>query len=326
MAVYTYARALATALDEAMAADERVVSFGNYFAGLSPEQRHFDELETRRPDRFELPPWSELANAGIAIGAATGGLRPLVDFVTASFVFQAFAQVANEAPNIAHTTRGQTRVPAVFHMIGGLRGGGASQHSHRPQSLFWNTPGLQVAMPATPSDAYGLLRHLLLEADGPSVFITHAKLLGVEEEIEDLEAARLEPGRGRIERDGSDVTIVATSVMVSRAVEAAERMAGEGISCEVLNLRTLVPYDEALVAESVGKTRRVVVADEGHRSAGAAAEILARIIERHFGDLDHAPVRVCTPDSPIPFSPVLEAHLTPTTERIVAAVSEVSGR
>jgi pyruvate dehydrogenase E1 component beta subunit len=324
MPVVNYAQALAQALEEALEADDRVVSFGNYYGGLTPEQRRFEELQRRYPDRFELPPWSELANAGIAIGAATMGLRPIVDFVTASFVFQAFAQVANEAPNIAYTTNGQTQAPAVFHMIGGLRGGGASQHSHRPQSLFWNNPGLLVAMPATPADAYGLLRHLLLEAQQPSVFITHAKLLGTEQEITSWEAERLEPGRGRIEREGTDVSIVATSIMVPRAVEAAERLAADdGISCEVVNLRTLEPYDDALVAKSVAKTRRVVVADEGNRSAGAGSEILARIAEAHFAELERPPRRVVTPDSPIPFSHVLEGAITPTTDKLAAAVREV---
>jgi pyruvate dehydrogenase E1 component beta subunit len=317
----TYAQALARALGEALEADERVVLIGNYFGGLTPEQRRFEELKARYPERVEHPPWSELAMTGMAIGAAAVGLRPVVDVVTASFVFQAFGQVANEAPNIAYTTNGRTRIPAVFHMIGGMRGGGASQHSHRPQALFWNTPGLQIALPATAGDAYGLMRHLLLESAEPSVFITHAKLLVLEQDIDDWEAERLEPGRGRIEREGTDVTVVATSIMVQRALEAAEQLAaGPGISCEVLNLRTLVPYDDGLVARSIAKTRRVVVADECHRSAGVAAEIVARIAEAHFDELRCAPRRVVTPDTPIPFSSVLEQAITPTPERVVAAV------
>lgn len=323
MTVITYAGALARAMDEALVADERVTLIGNHYAGLSAEQRHFDELEARHPTRVEHTPWSELAVTGIAIGAATAGLRPVVDMVTASFVLQAFAQVINEAPNIGYTTNQRTEAPVVFYMIGGIRGAGASQHSHRLQSMFWNTPGLQVAVPATPADAYGLMRHLLLYAHGPSAFISHAQLLDAEEEISDWEGARLQPGRGRVERDGRDVTIVASSIMVRRALEAARVLSvKEGIECEVLNLRTLVPYDDALVSRSITKTQRVVVADECHQSAGAGAEILARVVESHFGVLKASPRRVAAADTPIPFSAVLEAEISPTTAKLVEAVHE----
>ena len=323
MAVVTYGMALAKALEEALVADDRVMLIGNNFGGLTSEQRHFDELGARHPDRVDQTPWSELANAGMAIGAATVGLRPVVDLVTASFVFQAFAQIVNEAPNIAYTTDGRTRAPAVFHMLGGIRGAGASQHSHRPQAMFWNTPGLHVAVPGTPSDAYALMRHYLLEAEGPCAFVSHAKLLEVEQEITDWEAERLVPGRGRIERDGADVTIIASSVMVTRSLDAAERLAADhAIDCEVLNLRTLAPFDDALVAASVVKTGRVVVADECFRSAGAGAEVLARVAESHFASLRSAPRRVVAPDVPVPFSPVLEDAVTPTVDRVIAAVVE----
>lgn len=325
MSVVSYAQALAKAMEDALLADERVVMIGNHFAGLAADQQpHFDAVEARHPDRVEHTPWSELAVTGLAIGAAATGLRPVVDMVTASFVFQAFGQVVNEAPNIAYTTNGRTRVPVVFYMIGGIRGAGASQHSHRLEAMFWQTPGLQIALPATPTDAYALMRHYLLESDGPTVFITHQQLLASEQDIEDWDAERLPPGRGRIEREGTDVTIVATSVMVSRALAAAHELAGtHGISCEVLNLRTLVPYDAALVAASIAKTRRVVVADETNRSAGVGAELVARIVEQHFGQLDRAPRRVSTPDTPIPFSPVLEQAVVPTEAKLAAAVLEV---
>jgi pyruvate/2-oxoglutarate/acetoin dehydrogenase E1 component len=323
MAVVTYAEALARALEESIAADDRVALIGNNFGGLTPEQRHFDALGARHPDRVDHTPWSELANAGMAIGAAAVGLRPVVDMVTASFVFQAFPQIVNEAPNIAYTTAGRTRAPAVFHMLAGLRGAGASQHPHRPQAMFWNTPGLHVAVPGTPSDAYGLMRHYLLEGDAPCAFVSHAKLLEVEQEISDWEAERLAPGRGRIERAGADLTVVASSVMVPRSLEAAAALAAEhGIDCEVLNLRTLAPFDDELVAASVTRTGRVVVADEGFRSAGAGAEIVARVAEAHFGALRAAPRRVVAPDVPVPFSPVLEAAVTPSAEHVIAAVVE----
>lgn len=324
MASITYAQAIAQALRHALELDERVVVFGNFFGGITEHQRHFNALGSDYPDRVLVPPWSEMGNCGLGIGAASVGMRPVVDLVTGSFVFQAYPQVVNEAANIEYMGGGQTKVPVVFHMLTGIREAGAAQHSHTPQAMLWNTPGLMLSLPATPADAYGLLMHALLECGQPTAYFSHPVLFDETEEIDDWEAARVPPGTARIARAGADVTIVATSIMVSRAQRAAATLAERSIDCEVIDLRTLVPCDGDTVLASVARTGRVVVADECHRSAGVAAEIIARITERAADRLRAAPRRVCTPDVPVPFSPPLERAVIPGEDEIVLAVMDVT--
>ncbi len=317
----SYAEAKVEALRDAMRADSRVCLIGSYFLGLSPRRVLLDDIRKEFADRVFDPPISEAAVCGLAVGAAMSGLRPIVEVTTASFLYHAFPQVLNEAANARYMSGGQLRVPVVFHILHGLRGGGAAQHSHSPQAMLWNTPGLEIVLPASPRDVKGLLASAV-QSDNPTVFVDHARLFEVKGEVPQ-DAYAIPFGRAEVKRAGRDVTIVASSLMVQRALEAARAAAESGIDAEVVDVRTLVPLDKECVLGSVARTGRLVVADECHRSCGVAAEIAALAAEECFDRL-RAPIRrVATPDVPIPFSPPLERHIEPTTDKIVAALREV---
>ncbi|MCC6224632.1 MAG: alpha-ketoacid dehydrogenase subunit beta [Thermoleophilia bacterium] len=319
----TYAQALVEGLRAELAADERVHLLGQYFLGITKHRGLMAELHHEFPDRVWYPPIAEAGYIGTGIGAAMVGLRPIIDVATASFIFQGWAQVANEAANIHYMSGGQTRVPAVFHVNHGIRGGGAAQHSHSPQAMLWNTPGLEIVTPSSPYEVKGLIRSAVASPN-PTMWIDHVGLFDLVEDVPE-EAYAIPFGRARVARAGADVTIVATSLMVSRSLAAAERLAREGIDVEVIDPRTLVPLDEGAILESVAKTGRVVVVDECHRRCGVGAELAALIAEQAFGDL-RAPIRrVVTEDVPVPFSAPLEERIAPTEQKIVAAVAGLVG-
>lgn len=317
----TYAEALAEALREILRADKRVCVIGGYFFGLSPRRALISQLRKQFPARFFDPPIAEAGYCGLAVGAAMAGLRPIVDIGTGSFFFQAFPQVLNEAANTYYMTGGQTKVPAVFHMLHGIRGGGAAQHSHSPQAMLWNTPGLEIMLPASPRDVKGLLKTAVL-SDNPTVFVDHAKLFEVRGEVPDGDYA-IPFGQAEVKRSGKDVTVVATSLMVVRALEAAEELAKKGIEVEVVDPRTLVPLDKKTILASVAKTGRLVVVDECHRSCGVASELVAIVAEEGFDALKAPVKRVTTLDVPVPFSRPMEAYIEPSREKIITAVLEV---
>jgi pyruvate dehydrogenase E1 component beta subunit len=325
MATVTYAEGVAQALRDALDRDPRVVVFGNFFGGITEHQRHFNELGKDYPERVLVPPWSEMGNTGLGTGAASVGMRPIVDLVTGSFVFQGFPQVVNEAANIEYMGGGQTKVPVVFHMLTGIREAGAAQHSHTPQAMMWNSPGLRISLPASPADAYGLLMHALLESEQPTAYFSHPVLFDEVEEIARWDAGANRPGEARVVREGTDLTIVASSIMVRRAREAAAELAGRSVSCEVIDMRTLVPFDLATIQSSLAKTGRLLVADECHRSAGVAGEVIARVVESSYDSLRAAPRRVTAPDVPVPFSPPLEHAVIPKAEQIIETALEVVG-
>ena len=323
----TFAEGLAKAIYESLAADPRVVLIGSGFMGLNVAARQMLEPALREfSDRILVTPVSELALAGAGIGAAACGQRPVVDLSTGSFIFQAFAQVANEAATIHYMSGGQTSVPVTFYSLAGMRGAGASQHSHRTQAMLGQVPGLQIFTPGGAEDAYGLLKWALLESQNPTVFISHSLLLGETAEL-DPGAPMLPVGKARIRRTGRDVSIIASSIMVPRALAAAQALEREhGVSAEVVDLRTIVPLDRQTVLQSVARTGRAVIADECHRSFGVAAEIAATLAEDGLASLKAPVIRVVVPDVPIPFSPPLEAELTVTAEKIAAGVLRVLGR
>lgn len=316
-----YARAVVDALEDALAGDERVHLSGQYFLGLTEHRTMMVELRERFPDRFYFPPIAELGYVGSAIGSALAGLRPIVDIATASFIFQAFPQIVNEAANICYMSGGTTGVPMVFHFNHGIRGGGAAQHSHSPQAMLWNVPGLEIFAPSTPTDVMGLLK-TAVASDNPTAWVDHVRLFDTVGPIPE-EVAAIPFGQADIKRPGKDVTIVATSFMVRRSLAAAEVLAGEGIDVEVVDPRTLVPLDEASIFESVSKTRRLVVVDECHRRCGVASEIVARVAEEIPNDLASPVRRVTAMDVPIPFSPPLERFVEPTEDKIIEAVRAV---
>ncbi len=313
----TYAEALVEALREILQADERVHLMGSYFLGLTPRRALMARLRDEFPSRVYYPPIAETGYVGAAIGAAMAGLRPIVDVATASFLFQAFSQVANEAANAYYMTGGQTKVPAVFHFNHGIRGGGAAQHSHSPQAMLWNTPGLEIMAPSTPADVKGLLK-TAVQSDNPTIFADHVRLFEVRGPVPEGDYA-IPFGRAEVKRSGKDVTIVATSFMVQRALAAADALAARGVEAEVVDPRTLVPLDKTAILASVAKTGRLVVADECHRSCGVASEIAALVAEEGFASLKAPIKRVTTLDVPVPFSRPLEEYIEPTEEKIAAA-------
>ncbi len=318
----TCGEALAEAIGEAMEADDRVRIIGFSFAGAPEARAALGALRRRFGDRIKDPPISELGYCGIAVGAAMTGLRPLVGVGTGSFILEAMPQVVNEAGVARYGSGGQVSVPVVFHMRAGIRGSGAMQHSASPQAMFWNNPGLQIAVPGTPADVKGLMRTALLRSNNPTIFIDHGRLQSVSGPVPDGEWD-VPFGVAEVKRPGRDVTIIATSIMVPRALDAAEELAREGISAEVVDPRTLVPLDKAAILESVARTGRAVIADETQRSCGVASEIAAMLAEEAFGDL-RAPVRrVSIPDTPISYSAPEEDYITPTVAKVVEAVKAV---
>lgn len=319
----TYAEAFAEALREILRADKRVCVIGSYFFGLSPRRALIAQLRKEFPSRFFDPPIAEAGYCGLAVGAAMASLRPIVDVGTASFFLQAFPQVLNEAANTYYMTGGQTKVPVVFHMLHGIRGGGAAQHSHSLQAMLWNTPGLEIMLPSTPRDVKGLLK-TAVRSENPTIFVDHAKLFEVKGEVPEQDY-EIPFGQAEVKRQGKDVTVVATSLMVQRALQAAGKLAQKGIDVEVVDPRTLVPLDRTTIIDSVAKTGRLVVADECHKSCGVASEIAAIVAEEGFHHLKAPIRRVATPDVPIPFSRPMEAYIEPSEEKIVQAVLGVVG-
>lgn len=315
-----YYQAKLEALREIIAADDRVrfVTDTAGFLGLSEHRFEFADIAKRYADRIVSPPISELAVCGFAIGAAMNGLRPVVDLITASFAYEAWPQIVNEAANAFYMSGGQTKVPVVFHLLHGIRGAGAAQHSHSPQAMLWNCPGLEIALPSSPRDVKGLLK-TAVASDNPTVLLDHVLLFDVKGGVPDGDEA-IPFGQAEIKRSGGDVTVVATSLMVQRALGVAESLANEGIQVEVVDPRTIVPLDFATIMGSVEKTGRVVVVDECHASCGVAAEVMARIAEAGFDKLKAPMRRVATLDVPIPFSPPLEEFVSPSTARIAEAI------
>ena len=316
-----YYEAKLEGLREILAADERVHLLGGSFLSLSPHRGLFQEISRAFRERVISPPISELGFCGLAVGAAMAGLRPVVDLSTGSFIFEAWPQVVNEAANALYMSGGQTRAPVVFHIFHGIRGGGAAQHSHSPQAMLWNCPGLEIVLPSSPSDVKGLLK-TAVNTDNPTIFVDHVQLLETRGPVPDHDEA-IPFGVADIKRVGSDVTVIATSYMVQRCLTVAHRLASEGIQVEVVDPRTLVPFDFQTLMASVERTRRVVIVDECHQSCGVAAEIAARIGEAGFDKLKAPIRRVTTLDLPVPYSEPLEEFISPSESRISDAIRAV---
>ncbi|HYY26213.1 MAG TPA: transketolase C-terminal domain-containing protein [Candidatus Udaeobacter sp.] len=313
-----YYEAKFEALHEIMAADERVHLINGTFLSLSPRRHIYQELVKKYGDRIMSTPISELGFCGLAAGAAMAGLRPIVDISTGSFIFEGWPQVCNEAANAFYMSAGQTRVPVVFHLFHGIRGGGAAQHSASPQAMLWNNPGLEIVLPSSPKDVKGLLK-TAVASDNPTIFVDHVQLLEVRGEVPE-NGAPIPFGQADIKRKGSDVTVISTSYMVQRCLQVADKLAQEGIEAEIVDPRTLVPFDMATLITSVEKTGRVVIVDETHQSCGVAAEIAARIAESGFDKLKAPLRRVATLDVPVPYSPPLEEYIGPREDRIIDAI------
>lgn len=320
----SYAAAIVEALRVSLKEDPAVSLVGSYVLGLGPKRVLMDALRAEFPDRVYDPPTSEAAIAALGAGAAMSGARPFVDIGTAAFSYVAWSPVVNEAAVARYMSGGTQRVPVVYHMLHGLRGGGAGQHSHSPQAMLWNAPGLEIVLPSSPYDVKGLMRSAI-RSDNPTIFINHARLMDLEGDVPE-EDYTIPFGRADIKRPGRDVTVVATSFVVQTALVAAERLAVDGIEAEVVDPRTLVPFDHATILDSVRRTGRLVVVDETNLSCGVASEISAIVVEEGFDSLRAPILRVARLDVPTPFSKPLEDAITPTAERVIAAVRQVLKR
>jgi pyruvate dehydrogenase E1 component beta subunit len=320
----SYAQAFVDALIDSMERDARVSLIGSAPLGLGPERLLTNDIRSRYPERVSDPPTSECCIASIGAGAAMAGARPFVDMVTGSFIYLAWNQLANEAANGHLMSGGQLQVPVVYHCLEGIRGAGAPQHSQSPHAMLWNAPGIQIVLPATAADVYGLVCEAL-RSPNPTFIFSHARILGIQGEIPSTRAP-IPFGRADIKRHGRDVTVVALSISLHHAMTAADILAAEGIDIEVIDPRTLVPLDEAAILDSVERTGRLVAVDEAPLRCGVASEIAGIVAEKGFHFLKAPIQRVARPDVPIPYSAPLEKALTPGPDTIVAAVRKVMAR
>lgn len=314
----TVAEAVVDAIRLSLSSDPTVTLIWLPLFGIGPHRHVAEPLRREFADRVPLPPTSELGVAGIAVGAAMAGARPIVPFSIASFMFRAWDVIVHEAAVAHHMSGGRTKVPVVFHALQGVLPGAGAQHALSPQALLWHTPGLEVVPPSTPADAKGLFRGAI-QSDNPTVVLNHGKLLGLTGPVEEKDYA-LPFGQAAIRRKGTDVTIVALSYQVHAALEAAEALSREGIEAEVVDPRTLVPLDRTAILESVAKTGRLVVVDEGPLSCSAASEIAAIVAEHGFRSLVAPIARVTRMDAPVAHSPPLEQSILPNPGRIADAV------
>jgi acetoin:2,6-dichlorophenolindophenol oxidoreductase subunit beta len=273
------------------------------------------------PKRVRNTPISEAGFVGAAVGAAMAGTRPICEVEFASFFYCAFDQVCNQAAKLRYMSGGQAKLPITFRCVFGAMGGAAAQHSETVYAQFLSVPGLKIVVPSGPSDVKGLLKSAIRD-DNPVIVFEHGALGRSREEIPAGE--HLVPiGKAAIKRPGENVTLVAIGAMVRKALKVADKLAGENISVEVVDPRTLVPLDEDTILASVEKTNRAVVADEGHLRGGAASDIAAMIGEKGFDFLDGPVKRVTSLDVPIPFSPPLEKAAIADEARIEAAIREL---
>jgi pyruvate dehydrogenase E1 component beta subunit len=319
----SFAVAMIDALGYALAEDPQVVVIGasSFLLDRGLPEAAERALFDRFPERLIDPPTSESVVTSLATGAAMAGMRPFVNYGTATFAFEAFNQILSETANVHAMSNGQLRAPLVLHMYAGIRGGGAAQHSSSPQAMYANAAGLELVLPASPADAQGLLRSAL-RSDNPTIVITHTKLLRETGEVPDGDFA-IPFGQARVARAGRDVTIVATSLMVREALSAAEALAKEGIEAEVVDPRTIVPLDGEAICASVRKTGRLLTVDEGNALCSIGSEIAALVAEHAFAALKAPILRIARPAVPVAFSPPLEAHITPNADMIAKAARKL---
>jgi pyruvate dehydrogenase E1 component beta subunit len=316
MAQITYREALNQALREELDRDERVFIMGEevgYFGGAFKVTDGL--LAVYGEKRIRDTPISELTITGAGVGAAMGGLKPIVELMTINFGLLAIDQIVNSAAKIHYMFGGNAKVPLVIRAPQGAGHQLGAQHSQSLEAYFMHCPGLRVVIPATPADAKGLLKSCIRQ-DDPVVFLEHESLYGVKGEVPDGE--HLAPlGKAHVLREGKDITVVSYSKCIFDAMAAAEALENEGIDTEVIDLRTLSPLDLDTVVTSVKKTGKAIIVYEGWRTGGAGAEIAARIYEAAFDHLDAPVERVATLDTPLPYNARLEKAALPSAADIV---------
>ena len=318
MSTVAFRTAIRDALDEELAADERVILFGEDIAAAGGVFATTTGLyEKYGPERVFDTPISELAMAGAAFGSAVTGLRPVVEIMFGDFLTLAMDSLVNQASKYWFLTQERVSVPLVIRSVVGAGGRFGAIHSQMPISWFMGVPGLKIACPSSPADAKALLKAAIRD-DNPVLFFEHKRLYTLEGEV-DGEVGRL--GEAAVVREGNDVTIVAAMKSVHDSLEAANSLQQEGVSVEVVDLRTLRPFDAEIVLASVRKTNRIAVVEEGPLTGGWAGEVLATVTEQALGYLDDA-WRIATPNTPIPYSPPLEDAFLPGAERIASEVRQ----
>jgi pyruvate dehydrogenase E1 component beta subunit len=322
MSQITFGEAKIQAVIHLMREDDRVVVIGGAGFGGLLHARFVKPLHDEFSSRILPTPIAELGFCGMGIGAAMAGLYPIVTIGTGSFAFEAWPQIVNEAPNIYYMSGGQAKVPVIFHALVGIRISGAAQHSARPQAMLMQAAGLQVIAPSVASDVKGLLQ-AAKESERPTFWIDHPLLF--EEKWPAEEAKSLPLGKAAVVRRGKDVTLVGYSIDLVRCLKAAEQLARDGIDAEVIDLRTLTPLDKETILESVGKTGRLVVADECYPAASVASEVASIFTDEGFGLLKKPAKRINFPAVPAPLSPPLEEYLIPRVDKLVAAAKELLG-
>ncbi len=318
--------ALRDAMAEEMRRDEAVFLMGEevaqYQGAYKVSRGLLDEFGERR---VIDTPITEYGFAGLGVGAAMAGLKPIVEFMTWNFAMQAIDHIVNSAAKTHYMSGGQVTTPVVFRGPNGAASRVAAQHSQDYAAWYAHIPGLKVIAPYDAADAKGLLKAAIRDPN-PVVFLEHEMLYGQEFDVPEVDDYVLPIGKAKVRRTGADVTITAYSRMVGLALKAAEELAGEGIEAEVVDLRTLRPLDHETVVESVRKTHRLVTVEEGWGPMGVGAEIIARVIEHAFDYLDAPPARVCQEDVPLPYAANLEALSLPSVDKIVKAAKAVSYR
>jgi pyruvate dehydrogenase E1 component beta subunit len=325
MATMTFAQALNNAHKLEMQRDpniyiagEDVGVYGGIFGVTGGLLDQFGDKRVRDT------PITESAIIGTAVGAAAAGLRPVIELMFVDFIGVALDQLYNQAAKMKYMFGGKAKLPITLRTTCGAGMGAAAQHSQCLEAWFMHIPGLKVAMPSTPYDAKGLLISAIRD-DNPVVFLEHKMLYGTQGEVPE-ESYAIPLGKADIKRAGKDITVVATAMMVGRALSAAEKLAGSGISLEVVDPRTLSPLDEETLLGSVKKTHRLLIVHEEVKFAGSGAEIAAMVAEKAFDYLDAPIVRVGAPFTPVPFSPPLEQEFIPSEEKIIQAAKKMMGK
>jgi pyruvate dehydrogenase E1 component beta subunit len=319
----TYRMALHDAMRDALRDDPRVVLMGEdvgRYGGTYAASKGL--LEEFGDERVRDTPLSELGFVGIGIGAALGGLRPIVEIMTVNFSLLALDQIVNTAAALRHMSGGQFSVPLVVRMATGAGRQLAAQHSHSLEGWYAHIPGIKVVAPATIADAYGMLGPALADPD-PVVIFEHVQLYNTATDVDTLTATDI--SRAAIRRNGSEVTVITYGGSLPKVLDAANELSLTGIDCEVIDLRVLRPLDVDTIIESVRKTHRAVVVDEAWCTGSLAAEISARIAENALYDLDAPVARVCSAEVPMPYAKHLEQAALPQVDKIVAAVTNLFG-
>jgi len=317
----TYKKALNEAIYEEMLRDEKVfvagLDVGKYGGAFGVTEGLYEKF----PDRIFNMPISEAGYTGMAVGAAMTGMRPIVELQISDWVTIASDQLVNNGANMPYLLMGKTSVPLVMRLPSGGYLSYACQHSHSWESWFCFVPGIKVVLPSTPYDAKGLLKSAIRD-NNIVIFLEHKRLYNTTGMVPQEEYT-VPIGKANIVKEGSDITIISYSFVLTKALEAAKILAGENIDAEVLDLRTVKPLDEETISNSLKKTGRAVIVQEVWKNCSVASEVSALISEKCFDYLDHPPVRITAKECPTPFSPVLENSVLPQTEDIVAEVKKL---